>query len=131
MRNVFTWVENAAERWPDKTAYISEDEALTFKEVYKLSSQVATALLKLGLHKDPVAIMLPKGPSCIAAFFGVAGSGNFYTPLDSKMPVERLKKICRTLEPKAIITSRDMLDVSVFSGGGNCPLHGGYQAAAN
>ncbi|EAK0460469.1 amino acid adenylation domain-containing protein, partial [Campylobacter upsaliensis] len=41
-------------------------------------------------------------------FFAVAKSGNFYTLLDEKMPLERIEKIIKVLKPKAFITSKSL-----------------------
>ncbi|EMG7299693.1 AMP-binding protein, partial [Campylobacter upsaliensis] len=38
----------------------------------------------------------------------VAKSGNFYTLLDEKMPLERIEKIIKVLKPKAFITSKSL-----------------------
>ncbi|EKZ3081061.1 AMP-binding protein, partial [Campylobacter upsaliensis] len=38
----------------------------------------------------------------------VAKSGNFYTLLDEKMPLERIEKIISVLKPKAFITSKSL-----------------------
>ncbi|EOC6270090.1 AMP-binding protein, partial [Campylobacter upsaliensis] len=44
----------------------------------------------------------------LISFFGVAKSGNFYTLLDEKMPLERIEKIISVLKPKAFITSKSL-----------------------
>lgn len=49
---------------------------------------------------------------------GVAYSGNFYSPIDTKMPLERIEKIVKTLSPAVIITDEKHKEMaSQFSNG--------------
>ncbi|EAK2206911.1 amino acid adenylation domain-containing protein [Campylobacter upsaliensis] len=85
--------------------------SITYKEFDDLSQKVATKLLNT-LAKEPIQspilIILPKSINTLISFFGVAKSGNFYTLLDEKMPLERIEKIISVLKPKAFITSKSL-----------------------
>lgn len=52
-------------------------------------------------------VYLDKSVEMIAAFEGVTYSGNFYSPLDTCMPRERIAKIVDKLNPSAIITDKE------------------------
>lgn len=41
---------------------------------------------------------------------GIAYSGNYYSILDTKMPVQRLKNIISTFEPRVIVTNKEHLE---------------------
>lgn len=123
IRNVFMLVTEAARKYPSKIAYKSDFDSYTFEHIYDVASRIATALIGLDIKKKSIAVMLDKTPVCIATFFGIVGSNNFYTPLDIKMPKERVKKIYNTLNPQAIITSKNFESLDVFSGGGNCTFY--------
>ena len=99
------YLEETAANYPDKIAVVDEGSPLTFRELRSQALQIADALMEKGIFKKPVAVLMEKGAACLSAFLGVAYSGNFYTPIDSKMPLERAKKILDTLEPACLIVS--------------------------
>lgn len=104
MRAVTELLEHTAERCPNREAFRDEKRAVTFDGLRTEAYRIADAILLQGFSRGPVLILLEKSVECIAAFLGVAYSGNFYTPADTKMPRARLEKIVATLEPRAIIT---------------------------
>lgn len=108
LTNVTQYLQYAAARCPDKIAFRDAARQVTFSQLARQSRACASAIAAfLGGQKcRPVAVYLPKGVDCIIAFFAAAYSGNFYTPLDTAMPRERLRSIMETLRPAAIITDR-------------------------
>lgn len=105
-RLVTDYLDRAAERFPDKAAFIDRHRAMTFSEVRDEAYRIAMSLIKDGFFKKPVAVFLDKQVECIPAFMGAAFSGNFYAVLDTKMPEARIKKIMEVLKPAAVITDR-------------------------
>ena len=108
LTNVTQYLQYAAARCPDKIAFRDAARQVSFSHLARQSRALASAIAAfLGGQKcRPVAVYLPKGVDCIIAFFAAAYSGNFYTPLDTTMPRERLRSIMETLRPAAIITDR-------------------------
>ena len=103
-RIVTDYLEQMAARWPDKLAIVGERRSLTFGELRTEAQRVAMRLVELSVWHAPVAVFLPKEPEVIACFLGAAYSGNFYTPIDVKMPEARIEKIMATLEPQVVLT---------------------------
>lgn len=103
-RVVTDYLDASASRYGNKCAFADENQEMTFHELKEESCHVAAGLIRMGLFKKPVAIYLDKGVHSIAAFFGVLYSGNFYSPLDTEMPLARIHKIMDTLEPAVVIT---------------------------
>lgn len=60
MRNVLEYLEAAYLKAPEKTAYASETDSLTFRQVYMQARSVGTVLLKDGLYKKPVVVFRKK-----------------------------------------------------------------------
>ena len=115
-RLVTDYLNQSVQRFPDKIAFVDERREMTFHELQQEAWHIADVLIRKELFKSPVAVFLDKSVECIAAFMGVAYSGNFYTPIDTKMPKARIEKILETLHPKALITDRAHLDaVQKFS----------------
>ena len=65
MRNVLEYLEAAYLKAPEKTAYASETDSLTFRQVYMQARSVGTVLLKDGLYKKPVVVFMEKSPQTI------------------------------------------------------------------
>ena len=103
---VTDYLKRSAELYGDKTAYVDEKRSITFAQLKNEACHIASALVKMNAFKVPAAVYLDKSVECIAAFLGTAYSGNFYSPLDTKMPEERINKIMNTLQPEVIITDR-------------------------
>ena len=80
MRNVLEYLEAAYLKAPEKTAYASETDSLTFRQVYMQARSVGTVLLKDGLYKKPVVVFMEKSPQTITAFLGVVYAGCYYVP---------------------------------------------------
>ena len=93
MRNVLEYLEAAYLKAPEKTAYASETDSLTFRQVYMQARSVGTALLKGGLYKAPVVVFMEKSPQTITAFLGVVYAGCYYVPVDEEMPSYRMELI--------------------------------------
>lgn len=105
-KSVTDYLENTAKQYPDKIAVVDEHLQYTFNELRRHAMVIANKLCQENIRKKPIAILMDKGVKCIAAFMGVAYSGNFYTPIDSKMPIERVEKILETLNPAYVILEK-------------------------
>ena len=116
-RIITDYLEEIAERLPDKVAYTDETREITFSAFRKEAYHVAQMLVEKNWFRKPVAIYLDKSVSCLAAMLGTAYSGNFYTVIDTAMPAARIQKILSVLEPAAILTGREYAEtVAAFSG---------------
>lgn len=108
IRNVCDFLENSAQKFPEKIAFVEGERSISYKEFQNSTKAVASRILEFCLKKEPVLIILPKGINALISMFGVARSGNFYSIIDEKMPSERVEKIITKLRPKLIITSKEL-----------------------
>lgn len=108
--NVVQWLDNTAEKYPEKRAIWDEDGGVTFKEYRDKAMALGRELVNRGLFKKPVVVYLKKSAKVLVAFAGIGYSGNFYSPIDVEMPESRVTKILETLEPAAVITSSQLRD---------------------
>lgn len=103
-KNVLEYLENTVQRLPDKTAFADEKEALTFSELMERARSLGTYIMKKTDRKRaPVIVMTDRTAVSIAGFMGALYSGNFYVPLDNKMPFARMLSIVKQLQPAAIV----------------------------
>lgn len=104
IRNVTEYLDYSAEKYPDKTAFVDRHTDMTYSELKNAAYHLAMGMIKEGIFKKPVGVYLEKSVQCIAAFMGAAYAGNFYSPLDTEMPLPRIEKIMDTLQPAVIVT---------------------------
>ena len=103
---VTDYLDDVALRFPDKIGFEDEEKALSFSQFRKNACAFATEILRKGYVKSPVAVYLDKSVNCLVGAFGVVYSTNFYTILDTQMPLARVRKICDVLEPVLVITDQ-------------------------
>lgn len=104
IRLVTDYLENTVKKYPNKAAFIDERRTITFTEIQVESYHIAMSLIEAGFWKQPILVYLDKCVECISAFEGVSYSGNFYSPVDTDMPIDRINKIIDKLQPVAVIT---------------------------
>lgn len=104
-RNVIEYLRESAQRYPDKIALVDEEREITFAELDCEARQLASAIIENcgNIKNQPIAAYMKKSIDCIIAFLGIVYSGNFYSPLDIKMPISRIEKIINVLQPVAVI----------------------------
>lgn len=109
--NVVEWLERSADAMPEKLAVCDQQEQLTFKQYHDKSIGIADAILETGYGtKKPIVVYMEKSPKALAAFMGIASSGNFYSPIDTDMPAARINKILEVLKPEIVITTKNFAD---------------------
>ena len=82
----------------------------TYTEIINDSQKIGSYIYKeTGKINKPIAIFIDKSVNCLEAMFGVLYSGNHYTVLDVKSPIERIDIILNSLEPIAIIADKKSL----------------------
>jgi len=104
--NILEYLENSAARWPDKIAIADDRNALAFAQWHQYARNIGTAVSKAteGVMRKPVLVFVDRKIEGPVGFMGAVESGNFYVPIDCKMPFERVKLINDVLDPVAAIT---------------------------
>ena len=103
--SILAWLEKTADRLPQKVAYFSEQESITFGETREKARRIGSFLAAGTLGGNPVAVMLDKEVDTIPAFLGVVYSGRAYAPIDASLPDARIQDILSTLNPSAVLTN--------------------------
>ena len=105
-RIITDFLDEAVKEVPEKVAFVEEKRSITYKQLQQEAHKIAMPVINAKIRKKPVAIYLDKSISCISAMLAVAYSGNFYSVIDTQMPVERINKIFEVLEPEFVITDQ-------------------------
>lgn len=102
--NVLEYLEESAERYPEKTAFADPQETLTFSQLLDGARAIGTALVRqVPDRRRPVAVLAERGVSGPLAFMGALAAGCCYAPLDGEMPEARLTAILEQLDPPVIL----------------------------
>ncbi len=123
LTNILQYLEATAPRVPDKLAFSTGAEGLTFSALHTHARTLGAGLLRRGYNAEPVAVLMDKHPHTVAAFFGILYAGCFYAALDGDMPIARMGLILDTLKPRLLIcdkknskTAQKLLDEGMFAG---------------
>lgn len=117
IHNVLQWLEQSAERFPDRIALTDDREAITYREYLERARKIGSYLLaKRGgeLSGKPVAVLIDRNLASVVTFMGVVSGGAFYVPVDMTMPMERINLILDTLKPVEIIDARGLEDAGEY-----------------
>ena len=106
--NVLSYLEDTAHRFPDKTALVDDKTTVTFVQWLSMARAIGTHVAhQTKAVRRPVLVFVDRKVECLVGFMGVVESGNFYVPIDNKMPSERIRLIVDVLNPVAAITVTD------------------------
>lgn len=120
--NILSYLEKSANKWANKIAIVDDKNSLTFAQWNQLSRNIGTAIIQKtnSSLRKPVLVFVDRRIEGLVGFMGVVQSGNFYVPIDCKMPDQRVKLISDVLKPIAAITvtsaDEKILDLINFSG---------------
>ena len=109
-RNVIDWLEKSALIYPDKSAFETESEKLSYRGLLTRAKELGTFLTSVTEQNKPVLIIMDKGPKCICAMMGAVYAGCIYTPLDESMPDDRILLIISVLKPEIILTEKKYIE---------------------
>ncbi len=87
---LFHFLEQTAEKYPDRACTIFKGAVISYKEMNEQSDRLAAALADLGVKKgDRVGIFMPNTPQFVMAYFGILKAGGvvvatnpLYTPAE-------------------------------------------------
>lgn len=116
-KSVLEYLEAAVSAVPSKIVYADTKNEITYAMFDRQARSVASGLIKsmgIGWNRQPVAVLVDRTINPLIAFFGAVYSGNFYVPIDKKMPAERIRIILQTLEAQILIAAHK--DEKMLSG---------------
>ncbi|MCL1856603.1 MAG: AMP-binding protein [Kiritimatiellaeota bacterium] len=100
--SVLEYLEEAAARLPDKIAFSSDAEGVSFSRLVGIGRAAGTAIAEIA-GGGSVAVWMERGPAEVAAFFSAMYAGSMYVPVDSEMGDARVREIIAKADPAAII----------------------------
>ena len=120
--SVLSYLDESARNFPDKLALADDKSTVTFAQWQSMAQGLGTQIAQLtsGAMRCPVLVFVDRKIECLVGFMGVVESGNFYVPIDNKMPEARIRLIIEVLNPIAAITvtARDAQVLQTIGFGG-------------
>jgi amino acid adenylation domain-containing protein len=106
--------EEQAEKTPDNTAVVYEDEEVTYAELNKRANVLAHKLRALGVKPDDfIVIMAERSIEMIAGIYGIIKAGGAYVPIDPTYPKDRIEYMLNDCKPKAVLTYKAEIETEV------------------
>ncbi|MHB2165511.1 acyl-CoA synthetase [Alsobacter sp. R-9] len=103
-----TFLERAAQVYPDRVAIIHGDLRRTYREFHERSKRLASALARLGIGRgDTVAVMLANTPAMLECHYGVPMTGGVLNTLNTRLDPAIIAFSLDHGEAKVLITDRE------------------------
>jgi amino acid adenylation domain-containing protein len=97
--------EAQAARTPDSVAVICEGVRLSYRELDRRTTALATALQHRGIGPDvTVGVCLPRSPDLLVSLLAVLKAGGAYVPIDPTTPADRIRCIQEDAGAKLLLT---------------------------
>ena len=97
---------------PERMAVVFKDKHFTYRDVDRLSEDIAAHLAAKGLGKeDVVSILIPRCEWMAIASLGVLKAGCAYQPLDPTYPQERLNFMMKDANAQLLIADRGLREI--------------------
>ena len=95
-------------------ALLQGDRLITYKELDRLSDQVAHWIVAHGLTGKAIGVSMPRSPEVVITLYGLMKAGAIYVPLDEGHPEERLRFMAKDSQIAGWITAQPVADVLDF-----------------
>lgn len=97
--NVLDYLERSAARFPDKTAFADRTCQVTYRDLVERAKALGSRIAGYGFRNQPVVVATDHSVECLVSFMAIVYSGNFYVPVDVKLPAARIRAILDVTQP--------------------------------
>lgn len=99
-------IEQSAKKFPDKDAFVCLNQSVTYAELNRQTSQLASLLVNRGVQKgDRVGIYLNRSLETAIAIYGIIKAGAAYVPLDPTAPAARTRFLIKDCDISFVVTN--------------------------
>ena len=107
-------LENSAEKYPDKTALVTQEGRFSYREINNLADKLANSFLLNGLKKgDRVVIFMNNSMEAVVSIFGVLKAGGVFIVINSSTKSEKINYILNN--SRATFFIGELKKLSVFT----------------
>jgi len=109
--NIATNLERAAFHFPDHIAAIEGDRSISFSEFNRDASQIASALVSVGVQPgDHVALCAPNSYAWLVFYFGALKAGTVAVTFSHLLMKDELSRTLADCEPKVLFTADEKFE---------------------
>ena len=107
--NILSYLDDKAARFPEKTALADDKNVISFSEWKAQAQNIGTAIAQAtdGTLRRAVLVFVDRRIESLIGAMGIVESGNFYVPIDCKMPFERVRLIADVCKPIAAVATTE------------------------
>ena len=118
MKNIIEYLHASADLHGDKICFGDRYGSITFSELENAAMNLANKIVDVldNRTNKPIPVYLDKSISSIISFIAIIYSGNYYVPIDTKSPTERVKKILSVIDPEIVLSSHEGKDSFALNG---------------
>lgn len=113
-KSVAQLFEEAAAKYPEKTALIFNSSVLTYCELNRRANRLAHHLREKGVGDEVMAgVCLERSPEMIIALLAILKAGGAYVPFDPSYPRERLDFMLADTAAAVMVTQKSLVATAV------------------
>ena len=106
------FLENSAEKFPDKIAFVCQGQRLTYQQINSSANKLASGLKDFGVERgDRVAIFLENSNESVLSIFGILKADAVFVVINPTTKKDKLTYILNNCRVKTLITSPDKPDL--------------------
>lgn len=112
--DIIAKIKSTAIEAPDRLVFSSRDGRMTYGELWKKSSALASYISnRLEGNREPIMVYGHKHPDMLVAFLACVRSGHAYCPVDIGNPRERVSDIASAIDNEIVIVVQheEMIDI--------------------
>lgn len=111
---LLTRIAQHAARNPEQTAFRTEDQVLNYRLLWDRSSRLASLIHATQLERQtPIVVYGHMGTDMPVSFLACVKAGHPYIPVDTSIPMERVRLIVEKSGARLVINTTDsMLDIN-------------------
>ena len=112
--DIIAKIKSTAIETPDRLVFSSRDGKMTYGELWKKSSALASYISnRLEGNREPIMVYGHKHPDMLVAFLACVRSGHAYCPVDIGNPRERVSDIASAIDNEIVIVVQheEMIDI--------------------
>jgi amino acid adenylation domain-containing protein len=109
--------EAQVERTPESTAFIFENDTLTYRDLNERANRLAHYLRRAGVGPEVwVGLCLDRSPAMVVSILAVLKAGGAYVPLEPTVPRLRLWHILQDTKPPFLLLQSQLDQFDEYSG---------------
>jgi long-chain acyl-CoA synthetase len=109
---LFKFLADTAGRYPDRPAFCTSKDSITFSELDDRTSRLASALAGFGLKRGGRGIVfLPNGIEYVIGYYGILKAGGSVVPVNPTYKKDELRHVVADSEAVAVICNKETYPV--------------------